>query len=75
MAVTTVWREQMRKRLKAASGKDVKRKSILTVDRATGEATVQRFDRIGAKFVRIGGQKQFTTLKDARAYALNCIKK
>lgn len=74
MAVTTVWREQMRKRLKAASGKDVKRKSILTVDRATGKATVQRFDRIGAKFIRIG-QQQFTTLKDARAYALNCIKK
>ncbi len=74
MAVTTAWREQMRKRLKAASGKDVKRKSILTVDRATGKATVQRFDRIGAKFVRIG-QQQFTTLKDARAYALNCIKK
>ena len=74
MAVTTAWREQMRKRLKAASGKDVKRKSILTVDRATGKATVQRFDRIGAKFVRIG-QQQFTTLKYARAYALNCIKK
>jgi hypothetical protein len=74
MAVTTAWREQMRKRLKAASGKDVKRKSILTVDRATGKATVQRFDRIGAKFIRIG-QQQFTTLKDARAYALNCIKK
>ena len=74
MAATTAWREEMRKRLKAASGKDVKRKSILTVDRATGKATVQRFDRIGAKFIRIG-QQQFTTLKDARAYALNCIKK
>lgn len=74
MAVTTVWREQMRKRLKAASGKDVKRKSILTVDRATGKATVQRFDRIGAKFIRIG-QQQFTTLKDARLYALDCVMK
>lgn len=74
MAATTAWREEMRKRLRSASGKDVKRKSILTVDRATGKATVQRFDRIGAKFIRIG-QQQFTTLKDARAYALNCIKK
>jgi len=74
MAVTTVWREQMRKRLKAASGKDVKHKSILTVDRATGKATVQRFDRIGAKFIRIG-QQQFTTLKDARLYALDCVMK
>lgn len=73
MAVTTAWREQMRKRLKAASGKDVKRKSILTVDRATGKATVQRFDRIGAKLVRIGQQQQFTTLKDARLYALDCV--
>lgn len=74
MAVTTVWREQMRKRLKAASGKDVKHKSILTVDRATGKATVQRFDLIGAKFIRIG-QQQFTTLKDARLYALDCVMK
>lgn len=74
MAVTTAWREQMRKRLKAASGKDVKRKSILTVDRATGKATVQRFDRIGAKFIRIG-QQQFTTLKNARLYALDCVMK
>ena len=74
MAVTTAWREQMRKRLKAASGKDVKHKSILTVDRATGKATVQRFDRIGAKFIRIG-QQQFTTLKDARLYALDCVMK
>lgn len=74
MAVTTAWRKQMRKRLKAASGKDVKRKSILTVDRATGKATVQRFDRIGAKFIRIG-QQQFTTLKDARLYALDCVMK
>lgn len=74
MAVTTAWRKQMRKRLKAASGKDVKCKSILTVDRATGKATVQRFDRIGAKFIRIG-QQQFTTLKDARLYALDCVMK
>lgn len=73
MAVTTAWKEQMQKRLKAASGKPIK-KSVLTVDRATGEATVQRFDRIGAKFIRIG-QQQFTTLKDARLYALDCVMK
>ena len=67
------WKEQMHKRLRAASGKGVKRKAKVTVDRETGTATVQRFDRIGAKLVRIGQQQQFTTLKDARLYALDCV--
>lgn len=67
MAATAAWREDMRKRLRSASSKGVKRKAKVTVDRESGKATVQRYDRIGAKFIRIG-QQQFTTLKDAQTF-------
>lgn len=68
MAATTAWREEMRKRLRSASSKGVKRKAKVTVDRESGKATVLRYDRIGAKMVRIGESKHFDSLKDAQTF-------